>query len=175
MPEIDVTKLQGQTTSESGNTGIDEQEFDPVSAINEMKANTVPKDKYEKLQKDYKNLFKAYANGERDESQPAPQPVDLEKLKRETFFGELNNLDYCKNVLKIREEIMERGGDDPFVPHGSKIVATDEDYIAAARVAEGLQACIDYAEGDSEVFTNELQRITVDTSPFKGANNIRRR
>ena len=180
MPEIKLEdtlkdKEKNQpNNSDSGKKGNDEQEFDPVAAINAMKENTVPKEKFDKLQDDYKKLFKAYANGERDASHPPAAPVDLKKLRKETFFGELNNLDYIKNILKIREETIARGGDDPFVPRGSKVVATDEDYIAAQRVADGLQACIDYADGDSEVFTNELQRITVDTSPYKGMNNRRR-
>jgi hypothetical protein len=39
---------------------------------------------------------------------------------------------------------------------------TDEDVRTAQKVADVLQECVDYAEGDSAVFTNELQRRLVD-------------
>ena len=38
------------------------------------------------------------------------------------------------------------------------------DYEAAERVATVVRECIEYAKGDSAVFTNELQRRTVDTA-----------
>ena len=39
---------------------------------------------------------------------------------------------------------------------------TDDDVKTAEKVAQVLQECVDYAEGDSAVFTNELQRRMVD-------------
>ena len=39
---------------------------------------------------------------------------------------------------------------------------TDDDIKTAEKVANVLQECVDYAEGDSAVFTNELQRRLVD-------------
>jgi hypothetical protein len=67
---------------------------------------------------------------------------------------------------------MDEGGDDPFVPHGRKVVIEQSDYDAAERVADVLQQCIDYADGDNAVFVNEIQRRTVDT--MVGARGRRR-
>ena len=53
---------------------------------------------------------------------------------------------------------MEAGQTDPFVPNGSKIKPTDEDFAKAKKVADTLQECVDYADGDPDVFTDELKR-----------------
>jgi hypothetical protein len=68
-----------------------------------------------------------------------------------------------EKALKFKKRLlMDLGEEDCFVPQGSQITATDEDRRLAQKVADGLQECIDYAQGNSEVFTNELQRITKD-------------
>ena len=53
---------------------------------------------------------------------------------------------------------MESRQTDPFVPTGSKIKPTDEDFAKAKKVADTLQECVDYADGDPDVFTDELKR-----------------
>ena len=58
--------------------------------------------------------------------------------------------------------MIAEGKPDPFLPIGKQIMPTNEDIEAANRVAEVFQSCVDYAEGDSAVFTNELQRRTID-------------
>ena len=58
--------------------------------------------------------------------------------------------------------MISEGKPDPFLPIGEQILPTDEDVAAANKVAAVLQECVDYAEGDSAVFTNELQRRLVD-------------
>ena len=57
---------------------------------------------------------------------------------------------------------MSEGKPDPFLPVGSQILPDDADIAAANKVATVLQECVDYANGDSSVFTNELQRRLVD-------------
>ena len=60
---------------------------------------------------------------------------------------------------------MARGETDPFLPVGKRIVPEQSDIEAANRVAEHLRECIEIANGDSAVFTNELQRRMIDTLP----------
>ena len=74
----------------------------------------------------------------------------------------LNNLEYCKAAVELRDALIENGEKDPFLPFGHNVVTTDSDYETANRVASVLKECIDYAEGDSDIFTNEIQRRTVD-------------
>ena len=45
------------------------------------------------------------------------------------------------------------------------ISPTEEDIKCAEKVADVFQQCIDYAKGDPTVFTNELQRRTLNSMP----------
>ena len=62
---------------------------------------------------------------------------------------------------------MAEGKPDPFAPQGKLITASDEDLAAAQKVADALQHCVEVAEGDNLVFTNELQRILIDSVPMR--------
>ena len=69
---------------------------------------------------------------------------------------------------------MKQGAPDPFIPIGKNIAPTAEDVQKAENVVNAVRSCLEYADGDSEAFTNELQRITVDAMP-QVASNYRRR
>ena len=138
---------------------------DYIAAIKELKENSVDRQKYDALKADNKRLVEALVNGQTIETNSKP-PVDIQALRNELFKNEnQTNLQYVENALKLRNALIESGEPDPFIPQGSKVIATSEDIAAAQRVADVLQECVDYAEGDSQVFTNELQRRTVDTMP----------
>ena len=62
---------------------------------------------------------------------------------------------------------MDEGGREPFVPAGSHANVEDSDYATAEKVATVLQECIDYADGNPEVFTMELNRRMVDYVPAR--------
>ena len=49
-------------------------------------------------------------------------------------------------------------------PDGHQFSFSDDDRRDAQRVADALQSCVDTADGNSAIFTNELQRILKDTS-----------
>lgn len=140
-----------------------------IEAIKEMKANSVDRAAYDKLKEDNKQLLDALINGGQVSQEIKKEPVDIDKLRRKLFSqdSDLSNLEYMKTALELREELLDRGSPDPFLPYGQNITPTDEDIKTADRVAEAIKASIEYADGDSEVFTNELQRIMVDTSPLK--------
>ena len=85
-------------------------------------------------------------------------------MRNELFNSprELNNLEYITKAMELREALMENGEPDPFLPVGKQISPTRDDLEGAEKVAQVYKECIDYAEGDSEVFTNELMRRTRD-------------
>lgn len=58
--------------------------------------------------------------------------------------------------------LIESGNPDPFLPIGLRIAPTQEDIQAAERVADVLQQCLDYADGDNALFTAEFQRRTMN-------------
>lgn len=139
---------------------------DYIEAIKEMKQNTVDKEAYLKLKEENKKLLNSLVNGEQIE-QNQEQAVDINELRSKLFNKEQSNLDYISNALKLRNELIKRGEKDPFLPYGKDLFPTNEDIATANRVAESLQECVDYADGNSDIFTNELQRIMVDTAPVR--------
>lgn len=142
-------------------------ETDYISAITDLKNNTVSKDEYRKLQDENRKLINALSNGE---SLPAGKEVtkpDINALREALTKEDQTNLEFVQNVLNLRNALIEAGEEDPFVPNGHQIQPTDEDRIKAQNVADVFQDCIDYAEGDSAVFTNELMRRTNDVRIFK--------
>ena len=89
------------------------------------------------------------------------QPVNIEELRSKLFntkHKDMSNLEFVENALKLREALMEKGEMDPFVPSGKKIHPTDDDFKKADKVAIVLQECVDYADGNAMVFTDELKR-----------------
>ena len=170
---INEKDLNSESANEVNTT---ETEFDPVQAINELKQNSVSKEDYNKVVAEKNKYLKALIDGNQVAEVSNKEPVDIDGLRKELFSGEkdLTNLEYAKKALELRDAIIERDGVDIFVGRGSKLTPTDEDYEAAQRVADGFQQCIDVAQGDSEIFTRELMRITEDVAPHKINPKIRR-
>lgn len=153
-------------------TGNDE---DYIETIKKLKETTVSKEEYEKLVADNKKLIETLANGGTIEKEE-PKKVDIKALREKLYSDDVNmsNLEFCSAALELRDEIIKQGGGDPFLPVGKQIAPTAEDVQKANQVAEALKSCIDYAEGDSAVFTNELQRITIDAMPQIPNSQFRR-
>lgn len=149
-----------ELTNVSG-TQVDDMTPDYLAAINELKQNSVDRSKYEELRAENKKLLDSIVNGT-EVAMPAEEKKSVEELRANYLKEDQSNLEYISNALKLREALMAEGKPDPFLPIGEQILPTDEDVAKAQHVAEVLQECVDYAEGDSNVFTNELQRRLVD-------------
>ena len=159
-------------SSQEGNTT--ETEFDPIQAINELKQNTVSKEEYNKVKAEKDKYLKALIEGSQvaDEKK---EPVDVDELRKSLFTEDLDNLTFAKKALELRDELIDKEGIDIFVGRGNKYAPTQADYEAAQRVADAFQSCVDVADGDSEIFTRELMRITNDVAPQININpKIRR-
>lgn len=156
--------------SESSEDVVDSSQ-DFIDTINTLKATTVSKEMYDKVREENRQLLNSLVNNQPfvNENQTTENPAETIKSLREELYGDtdLTNLAYVEKTLELRDLLMQQGEPDPFCPAGKNIVATEEDLRTAQRVAEALRQCVDYAQGDSEAFTNELQRITVDTGPKK--------
>ena len=140
---------------------VEDMTPDYLAAINELKQNSVNREDYNKLKAENKKLLDSIVNGTPVEVQ-SPQRKSIEELRAAYLKEDQTNLEYISNTLKLREALISEGKPDPFLPIGEQILPTDEDVAAANKVAAVLQECVDYAEGDSAVFTNELQRRLVD-------------
>ena len=136
---------------------------DYITAIKELKQNSVDRSKYDQVVAEKKALLDALVNGEEVQVPNASRRTN-DEIRKEMFSQNsgLSNIEYAKDALELRENLISEGKPDPFVPYGRQYSPTDEDIACASKVATILQECIDYAEGDNTVFTNELQRRMVD-------------
>ena len=143
-------------------------EQDYLDTINELKASTVSKTLYDKLKGENKKLLNALANGEQVDI-PKEEKESIEDLRKKLFKkdGNLSNLEYTETALKLRKALIEKGERDPFLPYGEKTTVSSDMIDKANRVAEGLQYCVDQADGDSMMFTSYLQKITKDTPTMR--------
>ena len=136
---------------------------DYIQTIKDLKSNSVSKDIYLKQVEDNKKLLEALANGETVETGKKVSHRPVQEIRDDLFNKENNNLQFWMKTLELRGAVLEDEGKDIFLPVGHEYQVTDADINAANKVADVVQQCIDYAEGDSMVFTNELQRRTNDT------------
>ena len=155
--------------NENENVVVEDNTNDYIAQIKNLKENSVSKDDYNKLRLDNRRLIDALANGTQLEGKVEPKIDAVENINnlRKKLFSKgtnLNNLEYCDTALQLRDALIENGDKDPFLPFGHNVIATESDIETANRVANVMRECIDYAEGDSDIFTNELQRRTVDIS-----------
>ena len=140
-----------------------------IEAIKEMKQNSVSREQYEKLKKENKELLDTLINGGQVNVQDSAPKKSIEEMRKGLFSKEtadkgMTNLEFISKSLELRDAIIESGGMDPFLPVGKGIELTRDDYEAAEFTAAQFRECIDIAQGNSEVFTNELMRRTVDNS-----------
>ena len=143
-------------------TQVEDMTPDYLAAINELKQNSVNREDYEKLKAENKKLLDSIVNGTDAGLSTHADKKSIEELRANYLKEDQSNLEYITNALALREALMSEGKPDPFLPIGEQILPTDDDVAKAAHVAEVLQECVDYADGDSDVFTNELQRRLVD-------------
>lgn len=145
--------------SVTGTEVVDNTDY--IAAIKELKENSVDRSRYEALKAENKKLLDSIVNGT-EVALPKEEKKSVEELRAAYLKEDQSNLEYITNTLKLREAIIAEGKPDPFLPIGEQIMPTDADIATANKVAQVLQECVDYAEGDSAVFTNELQRRLVD-------------
>ena len=136
-----------------------------IDTIKKLKENSVDRQEYEKLKTENKKILDSIVNGHGEEKEEAKVVPTIDEL-REDLFGPksegMSNLDYITKALELRRQLIQKGEPDPFLPVGRRIAPEQSDIEAANRVAQVFQECIEYAEGDNAVFTNELQRRTID-------------
>ena len=146
---------------------VEDNTPDYIAAIKELKQNSVDRSEYDRLRAENKKLIDAVVNGQPGQEEPVftkHSKEQIDDLRNDLFNSprELNNLEFITKAMELREALMENGEPDPFLPVGKQISPTRDDIEGAEKVAQVYKECIEYAEGDSEVFTNELMRRTRD-------------
>lgn len=139
-----------------------------IAAIEELRASTVSRDAYNKLRNENKQLLDALVSGKEIPQEPTKAP-SVDELRKKLFGGEdISNLEYVETALSLRNSLIEAGERDPFLPYGDKVDITSEQIDTANKVAAGLQEMVDFAEGDSGVFSAEYQRRVKDVAIPRG-------
>lgn len=146
---------------------VEDNTQDYLAAIKELKEKSVDRSEYEKLRAENKKLIDTVVNGlpgQEEQVVVKHTKEQIDDLRNDLFNSprELNNLEFITKTMELREALMENGEPDPFLPVGKQISPTRDDIEGAEKVAQVYKECIEYAEGDSEVFTNELMRRTRD-------------
>lgn len=137
-----------------------------IDQINELKSNSVPRTEFDKIKEENRTLLSNLVNGTyptATEQTPAEEKESLDDLRNRIFNDPKNDLEYVAGVLEIRDRVMAEGGKDPFVNDNGRYQATEEDWRAGERLAEGLKHCVEVANGSNDVFIQEITRITRDT------------
>lgn len=138
--------------------------IDYISAINEIKQNSVPRDKYEQLEREKKELINALKNNSQINLVDDREKKSIDELRSDLFNSgrDLTNLEYVERTLALRDALIEKGEPDPFLPNGKNYSITQDDINKAEIVAQTFRECVDYANGNSQLFTQELMRRTKD-------------
>jgi hypothetical protein len=151
--------------SDGETKSVDNSTVDYIETIKNLRESTVDKSEYEKLRADNKKLLDSLVNGSKANEEPAkPALREPNDIRKELFVSDdtMSNLDFATKAIELRDTLLAKGEMDPFLPYGKQILPTDDDIASADRVAKVLKECIKYADGDNSVFTNELQRRTID-------------
>lgn len=155
-PSGDPSKAPDTSVDGKNQPGADGVDTAPNAAeeLYDFQKNYVTKEKYDEAVKRGDEYLKAIINHtEKDVLQKEgvnPPKVDVQNLARKTFSedNQMSDLDYCKNVLKIRNAQIEAGAIDPFLPPDPD----DRDYVIAENVADVLEQCITEAKGNNASF-----------------------
>ena len=161
-----------QNENVNDNENVVEEEFDVIEEVNNLKKNSVSKDEFDKVKAERDKALRAIINGDVEgldlpEQPSADSKENIERIKslrNKLANEELNNLDYVSSALELRKAVIEEYGEekDPFLPVGHNVIIEQNDIDTANRVADTLQDLVDKSNGDSQYFTNELSRITVE-------------
>lgn len=165
MPEEIINNEQLENSMEG--------EVSAVDIITEMRQNTVPKDKYNKVMEENQKLMRALANGETVQVEAPKKPTALELHDEWANQDGKSSIQIAKDTLALREAMIEEGFRDPFLPNGKDFVPEAQDMKDAEDVAALLQWAVDGANGNSGVFNSLLASKMVDT-PRPKARTTRR-
>lgn len=136
-----------------------------IAAIEELKASTISKDKYNQLRAENKKLLDALVSGEQLNLPKEEKRETARDLRNKLFnnYGDFSNIEFIDTVVKLRDAVIEEGGVDPFYPVGDNVSITSDIIDRANNTAEGLKYILELSEDDPGIFNAQYQRIVKDT------------
>lgn len=133
---------------------------DYIANLNALRDNTVPKDEYQRVLEDNRNLMNALANGTHyGDEETEEEEVDVDALRKKLFSAnsDVLDLEYIDCAVKLRDAILESDGVDIFLPNNPSYQFKDSDAVTTHRIAEVFKECIAAANGNNDVFKAQLQ------------------
>ena len=159
-----------------GQQGQSDDSMALIKAMQEMKEKSVSKEKYEKVLQERDGLIEALKSGQQITLVEPQEEESIDELRTE-LYGDPDKpwraTEYVEKTLKLREKVMANGERDPFLPNGNDYQVNSEDERYAQLTAQTFQECVDYAQGDDQLFVNELMRRTKDDNPIQKLRNRR--
>ena len=137
------------------------EDMDAVDIINQLKENSVSKERYDAIVAQNRKLMKSLANGEKIEGE-APKKPDIQELQN-TLFADpdknISNIKYMETMLTLRDTQLEETGADYFAGP----FPTEEQLREANDFADAISSALEVADGDDNIFTADFQRYFKDT------------
>lgn len=159
-----------EMTNEINNEVNDTQKY--LDTINELKRNSVSREEYDKVRNENKTLLENIVNGRTldaaaEEETPTPTIQELSNKISGEGHEDLLDLDFITSLCDLRDALMERDGVDYAAPTGSQYSADYNDKLTSQKVHDAFRHCIKVADGDNEVFIQEITRITNDVGAIR--------
>lgn len=161
----------GQDVNES-EQGNEYQQY--IDTINDLKRNTVPKEKYKQLEKEKEGLIEALKSGNQINLVEEQEEESIDELRKDLFVNldkPMKDVEYVDKMLKLRKKLIDQGEKDPFLPNDENYNITQQDIDTANFIAQTYAECVEYANGDNNLFMQELMRRTKDDSPIQKARS----
>ena len=140
-----------------------------IDTINQLKANSVSKEQYDKLRDENKTLLESLVNGKTMESsstEEASKPSARELSGKLTAMSKdgTPNLEFIATSLAYRDAYIDEFGKDPWALTGKDSQPTTQDYIEMEQQAQALKQLVEIADGNQEVFQREFTRVLTGSS-----------
>lgn len=152
-----------------------EQALDPqqnhaveeAQALTEMKRrNSELEAENAQLQAAKKQYYDAVLNGQKAEPEVVKLRTRQEIVKdmREAIQkGGVTNIEYAKLAVELNEACIAETGESCFLPKGRNVSPTADEVALSEKFPDFLKECLEAADGDPDVFNNEVERHTKKT------------
>ena len=153
-----------------------QEPLNPEEALAKLMRDSVPKEKYDALQKQYNDFFNKVANGHfTDEEAKEQEPTEDEK--QQAFFQAIDKLynrkthgsvEFMENALIIDNYLVSHGQRSAFAPSRGD-VTPDIDSVTEA-VNATLQSCVDQSNGSDSICSAHYAD-SIDTKFMTGSRS----
>lgn len=151
-----VTEEKNETAITQENSNVLE-----AQALNELKKrNDVLAAQNADLQEAKRKYYDAVINGNTVE-EVAPKERTVKEIRDDLISKQekgCTNLEYAQLVVELDDACRREQGQSCFLPKGRDVTVTADEAMLSEKFPAVLKECIETAEGDPDIFNNELKR-----------------